>query len=133
MSQCDVCIGGFDGEYSEFSHTAIVSARKEHECSECAMTIGKGERHEKVTGKFEGDFFTVRTCLFCAEVRDVFSCGESYALGGQLWEDMRGIAFPKLTTASPCFANLKPSSKLRLLNIWAEWKGLRNDDAIKIR
>lgn len=124
MSDCDVCIGGCDGETSEFFAESEPIARKLHRCSECDKAINKGEKYQRCSGKSEGEFWTFNTCLLCAEIRKVFSCGEGEALG-ELWEMMRDYAFPSLTTASPCFRECSAEAKAEVLRRWREWKGLR--------
>lgn len=42
----------------------------------------------------------------------------------RLWEDMRELAFPSLTTASNCFTELSPAAKAFVLDRWRKWKGL---------
>ena len=122
MSNCDVCIGGdFDGDGSEFFEITEPKARKPHKCYECGIMINPGDRYERVAGKWEGEFATFETCLFCVEVRKVFSCGESVSYG-ELWDSMIEAAFPRLTTASPCFCNLSADSKQKLLHKWNRWK-----------
>jgi hypothetical protein len=125
MSTCDVCIGGgydYDGSYDFFS-TERVRARKPHRCEECHQIIPVGSVYERHSGKFDGDFYSGKACLLCAEIRDVFSCGDSYEYG-TLWELMREIAFPQLTTASECFTELSAAAKARVLEEWRKWKGL---------
>lgn len=45
------------------------TARKPHICCECFITINAGEKYQYCTGVFEGDPYTVKTCLECAEIR----------------------------------------------------------------
>lgn len=89
MSGCDVCIGGgdYDGvlEFQEVSHP---KARKDHKCEECRAVIPVGQKYQKIVGKVDGDFTETKTCLMCAEIREVFACGEITVLG-ELWEDFR--------------------------------------------
>jgi hypothetical protein len=122
---CEVCIGTDDiGDPAELYSQAMVKARIPHRCCECGGQIEAGSRYERSRGRWEGKWFTYRTCLLCQEIRDVFTCGESYFHLG-LWEDMREIAFPELTTATDCFQELSPLAKQFVLTRWAEWKGLR--------
>lgn len=47
-----------------------VNGRKEHMCCECLRMIEKGERHEYVSGLWEGDFDAFRTCAGCVLLRE---------------------------------------------------------------
>jgi hypothetical protein len=85
MSGCDVCIGGdFDEVFAEYSIIESKPARKNAKCCECQIVIPRGQLHEHVAGRFEywGDadsqnhWMTYHTCNLCAEIRQVFSCGE---------------------------------------------------------
>jgi hypothetical protein len=119
MSDCGVCIGGEADGYCEFWDSKIVKARKPHKCYECRREIPVGAQYEYVAGKYDGDFFTHKTCLVCAEIRDSFSCGGGVQYGS-LWEDMH-YAFPEVTTG--CLTKLKtPEAKAYLLERWNKWK-----------
>jgi hypothetical protein len=125
MSNCDVCIGGgYDGDSAEFFQSDMVKARKPHRCCECRQEIPKGAMYERSRGKWDGDFSSYKTCSLCVEIRSVFTCGESW-LFQALWEDMREMAFPRLTTASECFTQLSAVAKQMVLDKWRQWKGLR--------
>ena len=121
---CDVCIGGYMDEPAEFFSEYEPKARKSHECSECGKVIAPGQKYQRACGKNDGEFWTFNTCLTCAEIRKVFTCGEGETFGGILWEMMTDYAFPTLTTASPCFLELSAASKAIVLERWREWKGL---------
>ena len=123
MSNCDVCIGGWDEDAPEIYLAQVVTARKEHQCYECHKTIKSGERYETVSGRWDGEFNRFTFCLFCSEVSTVFSCGKG-RMFGILWEEMRDLAFPNLTTNSPCFRELSVPSRIALIAKWQEWKGL---------
>ena len=45
-------------------------ARKEHKCCECLSVISPGERYERVSGVWDGEFGVFKTCMVCAEVRE---------------------------------------------------------------
>ncbi len=124
MVDCDVCIG-VDSieERFEFSTTETRTARKPHKCYECEREIRPGEKYEHVAGRYEGEFSVYDTCALCVEIRNVFTCGNSWYFG-LLWEEMREYAFPRLTTASPCFRELGPEAKAFVLERWRSWKGL---------
>lgn len=64
-------------------------ARKTHRCCECHAPILKGEKHYRVTGKWDGDVSTLRQHLVCMEacmlIRDEFG-GDCIAFGSLLEE-----------------------------------------------
>ena len=77
-----------DYGYAEFATDKIVTARKQHKCDECNRTIEKGERYERVTGKWDGEFYTFRTCSDCLSLRKTFFCTWRYEeLWNDFWED----------------------------------------------
>lgn len=47
-----------------------VTARKDHRCGECLSVIAVGERHEYVSGFWDGEFDQYRTCESCCKLRD---------------------------------------------------------------
>jgi hypothetical protein len=127
MSDCGVCIGGYDCDgYAEIYETRWPKARKEHRCGECARVIPKGEVYQRVSGKFDGEFFDDITCSQCAEIRSAFTCTERDQTGppaGELWSDIKEMMFPHLTTA--CFDKLQtPEAKTFLRAQWMRWKGI---------
>ncbi len=54
----------------------------------------------------------------------LLACGDYVPANRTLWEDMRELAFPSLTTASNCFTELSPAAKAFVLDRWRKWKGL---------
>jgi len=81
------CCCTYDYHGPEVCRTEIRRAAKEHRCCECGATIKVGERHQYVTGKWDGFWDAYRTCMPCKAVRDDrMSCGWAY---GRLWEDLR--------------------------------------------
>ena len=122
MSTCNVCIGGYDGSV-DFFFERQVTCRKPAKCAECGQPIISGMKYFRVGGKCEGEMWTMKVCVMCQEIGKVFSCGEGREYGN-MWELMTDYAFPKLTTASPCFRELSPAAKEFVLKRWREWKGL---------
>ncbi len=55
---------------SDFSTDSIVSARKQHRCSECRGIIQPGEKYERVFLVYDGYADTYKTCLHCKSARD---------------------------------------------------------------
>lgn len=127
MSECGVCIGGYDSDGScEFYDIRWPKAKKEHRCEDCNRVIAKGENYQRVAGKFDGEFFAVSTCAVCVEIRNAFTCTEYDQVGpppGELWNDIREQMFPVITTA--CYDKLQtPEAKAYLRDRWLKWKGL---------
>lgn len=70
-----VCDYDGDGEPCEFVVSAYVVSRKVHVCGECGESFPRGTKHEILKGKWEGEFFTHRTCPPCERIRnDLCSC-----------------------------------------------------------
>lgn len=86
MFDCD-CGNNCDFDYApEFFNIRTIKAKKNHICCECGKKIQPGEKYDYTAGKWEGDFFTYKTCQFCAQVRTDF---RSCACIGELWEDLK--------------------------------------------
>lgn len=130
---CDVCIGGDIGD-CDYTYTVIEERVVDapHKCCECRVTLVVGETHQYASShedkaeadEFGREFFEAWTCSICAEIRKVFSCGEGQ-MWESLWDDMEEHAFPSLTTASECFTELSAEAKVRVLEEWRKWKGLK--------
>ena len=73
MNECS-CIYVEDYDSPKFHNAEIRKARKEHKCCECNRAILPKEKYEYVTGLWEGDIKTHKTCLTCLEIRSVFFC-----------------------------------------------------------
>lgn len=48
----------------------IRKAKKQHECCECRESIRVDERYERITGVWDGEFSTFKTCMPCARLRE---------------------------------------------------------------
>ena len=119
VGDCGVCIGGDTGEYCTVSDAKIITARKPHQCEECDKTIQPGERYERISQLYEGEWSRMSVCLMCSEISIALSCdGRSI---GNMWEDIRDNVFPNMTTG--CLTKLKTAAaKQHLVNEWNEWK-----------
>lgn len=116
---CGVCIGGGDYEAPEFYSEVDRIARKEHTCVECKRTILKGEQYSYITGKWDGDIRSYKTCLTCMEIGDVLSCNGGRGIG-ELWDDIRESVFPAMSYA--CIENLSIHAKHIMIDAWREYK-----------
>lgn len=122
MSCQDVCMtADYDGS-TEFCRESTHRARKEYRCCECRDVIAVGAKYEYVSGKFEGEFYTLKTCLLCVEIRHAFYCG-GWMLE-TLWDDMREQMFEHWNemTAIDCLAKLEtPAAIAKVRAAFAEW------------
>lgn len=125
MSACDVCIGGgyVDG-YAVCWNQVDVRTRKDHKCVECRDLIPKGTVCERVSGHFDGAWFADHTCAACADIRSMYSCGETPPAIGEMWEAWREGGFDDLRMAGECWDELSAPAKEKLLEKWRKWKGL---------
>lgn len=57
----------------EFSRAAKYTAKKPHKCSLCGEQILDGEKYERYTGKYDGDFFDQCFHRSCAALIDKFA------------------------------------------------------------
>lgn len=126
MSECGVCIGGGDVDgYAEMYNVAWPKARKEHRCGECKCVIDKGDIYQCCTGKWDGKMFAEKTCAGCADIRHVYSCGETEPCFGSLWHDFNECdGFSQLKMAGECWDSLSADGKAKLTEQWRKWKGL---------
>ena len=122
MSCKDICVVmDYDGS-NEFAHEEVRRARKSHKCVECAETIAVGDKYAYAVGKNEGDFFSVRTCLPCDEIRRAFCCDGW--IFGELWREIHEQLFPSWDAmkAIDCLAKLTtPAAIERMKAEYAEF------------
>ena len=118
---CGCDLDGGDGDDSEFSSTSTVCGRKPHRCKECGRLMPRGERHEKVVGKWEGAWSQFRTCLVCVEIRGAFFSGGWQF--GCLWEHIEEQLIDRFN--EQCLACVDSAAAKALLQArWRAWKGL---------
>lgn len=120
---CAISIGGGDCDgYPEFHNRQELKARKAYVCLECRVEIEPGQMYFRDTGKFDGEFYSEKTCAACADIAASFQSPEGGGAMGSLWEEMRE-QFRDLTTA--CFDQLETvEGKRKLREEWMKWKGL---------
>jgi hypothetical protein len=122
MSDCGVCLYGADDcEGADFYVLETRRAGKAHRCDECRKVIYKGERHEVVTGRWDGLFVRTRTCLDCVDIATSLSCNGSRMHGG-LWEELESLRYE---IGLGCIATLtRPTAKAKLQAWINERRGL---------
>lgn len=49
---------------------ATPTAKRSHKCIECGNAISIGERYERITSLFDGEWDTYKTCCRCIAVRE---------------------------------------------------------------
>lgn len=81
-------VDGADGR-CEVWQVSEHKARKDHKCSECARTIGAGEKYRNIFSVFQGDVSTAKVCAHCTVAENWLSeeCGGFLLYG--VHEDMR--------------------------------------------
>ncbi len=48
-------------------------AKKEHKCCECGQAIKAGQQYQRISGVWDGDFSSYKTCERCADLREALS------------------------------------------------------------
>lgn len=62
-----------------FFESKVVTATREHLCCECGVTIGRGEKYERESGRWSDGFASYATCSQCRELRDMIVAFEREA------------------------------------------------------
>lgn len=92
----------FDAEPPEYFDVAEPVARKEHRCCECHVVIGRGEKYERCSGKWSGEFQSFATCGQCCELRQkvvehekAMGCdgSEAWPPFGGLWQALHDMEY----------------------------------------
>jgi hypothetical protein len=121
-SFCGVSLGDYDGDEATFYHEREVTGRKPHDCFECRGVIAKGERHNVVSGKWDGEVRTYRFCAGCWEVMGEFS--ENGRTFGVVWETFES-EWASGATLQGCLNRLTSvSAKQHMTRQWQKFKGL---------
>lgn len=66
------CYCDYDSAPSFFSETWH-NARKAHTCCECGQAINVGQDYQRVSGVWDGEFMTYKTCERCAGLREALA------------------------------------------------------------
>src|SRR5262245_32137550 len=112
----DACIYSSGGDNPpEVCGTLTVRAKKPQKCCECKETINPGDQYEVVSGKWEGEWSSFKTCAPCADIRKTFCC-EGWAYGF-LWADAADGFLETMTTG--CLDKLSSAAaKEKLVDMW---------------
>ena len=115
-----VAYGQGEGCGPECMFTTIRRARKEHKCVECHEKIHKGEKYEYISGIWDGEPHSYKTCLPCSEIRDTlvedFLFRELYLALGE------SFGFDEILP-SRCMAKLTKPARDKLCDwIEREWE-----------
>ncbi len=125
MSACGACIGGGDIDgYAVCPSVKVIKPKKLRKCVECREPLPIGVECQKISGLYDGAWFAEYTCLPCAEIVDVYSCGDIPPAVGSMWEVWDDGAFQDMKMAGECWDKLSAPAKAKLLERWREWKGL---------
>lgn len=115
MSDCS-CVYVGDSESSEFESITNPVSRKTHKCYECGKEILPGEKYERSSGVWDGDFNTFKTCADCLSTRESFFCGGYIygALWEYLWEHLRDV---NGEVSSDCIVPLTPEAREKVCDM----------------
>lgn len=67
----------YDGEAPSVFDGETRTARKEHKCCECGVTIGRGEKYAHAWGVWDGEAASYARCSACDEKADILEFSES--------------------------------------------------------
>ncbi|MGY2183342.1 hypothetical protein [Pseudomonas agarici] len=83
----------------DFQTETMPTARKAHQCGECYGHIKPGQKYQRVSGSWEGDMGSFKTCMPCVEARtwaiaqpEWMGDGEHLYYFGRLEEDLADLA-----------------------------------------
>ena len=120
------CVLSSDAPQPEFFLEKIVKARKKHICGECWQVINIGDKYEHVSGKWDGDMRTCKTCGDCREIRNAFNCGDGW-IYEQVWDDI----YNSFCEEDFCFAkkilNLSESAREKIGKKIERWQKIVDD------
>jgi len=121
-------LSGHDFEECYTLKNKILTAAKEHKCSECGKAIIKGERFEFYSGKAEGVIFTCKTCLDCVSLRETFYPDGGWYAGSILDEIAENIEYNlNGEVSAECILPLTDAAKEFVFKVIEEtWAGQDN-------
>ena len=121
-SNCDCVYVSNDDPSPEFHNSRIVTAKKEHTCSECDRIIYPIEKYEYVTGVWEGDFLVFKTCSDCLAIRNEFFC-DSWVYGMVLEHFRESLLNTEGEVSEDCLASLPTKAREMVITMMEQtWK-----------
>ena len=121
MSETMCCALSNDGDGVVQCHTETIrKARKDHQCYECGEPIAKGTQYEYVSGIWEGEPTSFKTCLACVDVRNHFSCGNGWVYG-EVWSQLQEAFFPDMRAGGESMTGLSPRGKAKMFEMYLAW------------
>ena len=77
----------------DFYTVRFPKARKQYKCEICGGTIEKGQKHYYFSGKYDGEMYAIRDCLYCHAMVDDY-CSE-YGYGEYDEDEVREYLIEK--------------------------------------
>jgi len=121
---CGSCVVSYAeaGDPADFYWDSKPVARREHVCSECRRVIQPGERYGRVTGKWDGEIQTYKTCFDCQSIIDFLFCDG--VVFGEVRADLREHIAEGGTISEDCMIQLTPRARGMVCEIiegfWAD-------------
>ena len=124
---CQVEVDVDGGDMGEFVSQSMPVACKAHKCCECGRVINPGEKYERVSGKWLGDFEVYKTCLDCLSIRDTLFCNFYY---GCIFDELQEqISYSGGDRIAENLSGLTPAARARVCEMlekhWAETSEVR--------
>ena len=112
------CSCTIDAEYDEGPdcyQEAMRKTRKTHKCCECGEVIQIGEKYESISGIWDGDPHTYKTCMDCKSLRGVFFKNWCFEM---IWDDFKE-EFSGAVVPESCISELTPAAREKVCQ-WIE-------------
>jgi len=115
-------------EYCTILARYTPTARMQHRCGECKSWILPGEKYERVSTLYDGQFAEYKTCLGCVSIRDeffkdgYFYCGIIEAFGEHV-SDCAGVL------SESAISRLNAGGRAKISDMLHEyWERYEDDD-----
>lgn len=107
-------------DYPEFVNVTTPKARKKYRCHECGQAIEAGVQYVSISGKWDGEVSTFKSCTECAAVVELLNGSEYSAIHpddcglpyGMLRECL--LSYPKETISLVPLEKLSPYWRAKL-------------------